>query len=96
MIQENSGPEFHKWNFPSGGVEEGETIEGAAIREVKEETGLDVKLVDYLGIFQGGIKRGCKHVYIGEVIGGDLKLQPEEININPIKINPAFILWSVP
>lgn len=31
-----------KWGFPGGGVEEGETAEQAAIREIKEETNLDI------------------------------------------------------
>ncbi len=32
------------WGFPKGSVEPGETVEQAAIREVKEETGLDVSI----------------------------------------------------
>jgi 8-oxo-dGTP diphosphatase len=31
---------YDDWSFPKGGVEEGETLEQAAVREVKEETGL--------------------------------------------------------
>jgi 8-oxo-dGTP diphosphatase len=37
------------WAFPSGGVEEGETASEAAVREVKEETGLTVEAVSVLG-----------------------------------------------
>jgi 8-oxo-dGTP diphosphatase len=37
------------WQFPAGGVEEGETAEEAAVRETLEETGLTVKPVKYIG-----------------------------------------------
>ena len=39
------------WGFPGGALELGETPEMAAIREVKEETGLDVEIVDLIGIY---------------------------------------------
>ena len=35
-----------KWSFPGGAVELGETVRDAAIRETKEECGLDVELVE--------------------------------------------------
>ena len=34
------------WSFPKGHVEKGETEEQTAIREIKEETGLDVEIID--------------------------------------------------
>lgn len=34
------------WSFPKGHVEKGETEEQTAVREIKEETGLDVEIVD--------------------------------------------------
>jgi 8-oxo-dGTP diphosphatase len=37
------------WQFPAGGVENGETAEEAAVRETLEETGLTVKPVKYIG-----------------------------------------------
>lgn len=37
------------WQFPAGGVEEGETAEQAAVRETLEETGLTVEVVKYIG-----------------------------------------------
>jgi 8-oxo-dGTP diphosphatase len=37
------------WQFPAGGVEDGETAEQAAVRETLEETGLTVRAVKYIG-----------------------------------------------
>ena len=43
--------DFHIWCLPSGGVEDGETVVEAAIRETKEETGIDVKITRMVGIY---------------------------------------------
>lgn len=40
-----------KYAIPGGGVEIGETVEQAAIREAKEETGLDVELLNLVGVY---------------------------------------------
>ena len=37
------------WVLPKGTVEEGETHEQTALREVKEEAGADAKIIDYVG-----------------------------------------------
>lgn len=41
----------NKWGFPGGAIEIGETPEMAVVREYKEETGLDVKVSGFIGIY---------------------------------------------
>ena len=46
-----SGP--YNWQFPQGGVDEGETPEAAAVRELHEETGVTEDLIERLGEIPG-------------------------------------------
>ncbi|MEH6987641.1 MULTISPECIES: NUDIX hydrolase [Bacillales] len=82
MIKENKATVKNKWNFPSGHVEKGEDILEAACREVKEETGLDVKLTHTTGIYNFISSTDHQVIlfhFIGQITGGFLSLQEEEI-----------------
>ena|SRR3989344_2368784 len=78
---------FHKkWEFPGGGVEEGENIEECVLRETKEETGLTIvirQLVPYvyMGEYRG--RSGYGHLfvitYLCDVVGGTLRPHTEEV-----------------
>ncbi|WNB91030.1 NUDIX hydrolase [Bacillus sp. NEB1478] len=60
------------WNFPGGGVESAETCEQACVREVREETGYNVKIINLL------FKNGSKHSYLCEVVSGELTIEEDE------------------
>ncbi|MHA2315666.1 MAG: NUDIX domain-containing protein [Candidatus Hermodarchaeia archaeon] len=51
FIQRKNPPFQGQWALPGGQVEVGETVEAAIIREVKEETGLKIKVVRLIGVF---------------------------------------------
>lgn len=51
LIKRKNEPFKNYWAFPGGFIEYGETAESAAIREAKEETGVDVKLKKLIGVY---------------------------------------------
>lgn len=72
--------DFETWILPSGGVEEGESLAQAAIRETKEETGLDVELTSLVGIYSrlGGWSSGYMILFAAKPVGGETKCQEGE------------------
>jgi ADP-ribose pyrophosphatase YjhB (NUDIX family) len=72
--------DFEIWILPSGGVEDGESIAQAAIRETKEETGLDVELTSLVGIYSrlGDMLPNHAVLFLAKPLGGDIKCQEGE------------------
>jgi 8-oxo-dGTP diphosphatase len=52
LIRRGQAPDAGEWSIPGGGVELGEAIEDALRREVREETGLEIAVGDFLEIYQ--------------------------------------------
>ena len=50
LIQRGTPPRLGQWSIPGGRQELGETVKEAALRETKEETGLSVRITDFLGV----------------------------------------------
>lgn len=98
LIKRGNEPNKGLWSIPGGLVKLGESPEEAAIREFKEETGLNAIIEKLLGIFnivikdnEGKIKYHYIVVdYLGKVIGGELKpgsdvLDAKWFDINELK-----------
>ena len=79
----NMEPGKGLWSFFGGYVDRGEKVEEAAVREVKEETNLDVQLEGLVGIYS---ERGNVHVlvvYQGSIVNyqtSTMAMQLEEVS----------------
>ena len=58
------------YTFPGGGLEEGETLEEGTIREIKEEFGIDVKVVKKLYELESQKFNQKEYFFLCEYIGG--------------------------
>ncbi len=92
LIQQKKG----NWGFPKGRIEKNETEVETAIREVKEETNLDVKIEDpdkkYIDTYFAK-KNEFKEViyFLAKRIGGEIKPQENEIkNVEWVDLSEAI------
>ena len=82
LVQEKKTNVYGLWNWPAGHVDPGETLQQAAVREAKEETGYKVKLLDDKPMYEGQGHTGTTnrvHLFKGEIVGGTLKFQADEL-----------------
>lgn len=53
LIRRGTPPRLNQWSIPGGRLEWGETLEVAALRELKEETGVEAELLGLLDVVDG-------------------------------------------
>ena len=85
LVKRDTVPFKGYWALPGGRMEPDETIEQTIIRECKEETGLDVKIVRVIDEYvEKGVKDDVEYEYyptcfLVKVVGGEIKPQESEI-----------------
>ncbi len=89
------------WSLPKGTPNPNETNEETALREVAEETGLEVRIVapvgpiDYFFVQSGTRIHKTVHYFLMEAIGGDLSRHDHEFDdVRWISLTDAETLMS--
>lgn len=79
------------WALPGGAMDMSDSLPGTAVREVKEETGLDVEITGLVGTYtdprhviaysDGEVRRQFNVCFTGRVVGGTLAISGESTEL---------------
>src|SRR5690606_16547665 len=80
LVRRGTAPQKGLWSLPGGALELGESLHQAVRREVMEETGLDVRVLEFAGAFERITKDDDGEIqyhyvlldYLCEIVGGTL------------------------
>ena len=72
LVRRAIEPGYGLWVFPGGYVDRGEPIRDAAIREAREESGLDVRIDGLVNIYSYAGATPIVIVYTATIVGGEL------------------------
>lgn len=80
-----------RWALPGGGMKLGESIGACAVREVEEETGLQVELTGIVGVYSdpkhvfayddGEVRQEFSLCFSARVVGGELRVSDESTEV---------------
>lgn len=84
------------WEMPGGQVEEGESLKEAAIRETMEESGIEVEITRFCGMFQNVERSICNTLFLASPIGGKPTTSPESLEVGffPIEQALEMVEWA--
>ena len=91
-----------KWTMPGGTLDFGESMTDCAIREVREETGLNIRITGLIGTYtdpqvliaysDGEVRQEFTLVYAAEIEAGELKIDDESKEYRWVPLSTALEL----
>jgi 8-oxo-dGTP diphosphatase len=92
LVRRAIEPGYGKWVFPGGYVDRGEALTSAALREAREECGLDVRLDGLVNVYSYPGRAPVIIVFAATAIGGTLCVDDE--CLETAEVERATIPWT--
>lgn len=84
------------WNFPGGGVEPGETIETAAVRELEEEAGIKVQESDLSYFEVASLPKLIVHYFMTDKFEGEVDINWESTEFEWVSLDEIKDMKFIP
>lgn len=81
-----------KWDFTGGGIQAGETARSAAVRELKEELGIDIRESDMVEAFHFVKEWPAGHGLLLTVFACRLPVPPDGFRFDPNEVNDVTVM----
>ena len=100
LIRRGTAPRLGEWSLPGGRIEPGERAADAALRELREETGVEARLTGLVGVVDGLFPEVDRHYVLidysavwisGEPRAGD---DAAEAAFKPLAAVDALVDWA--
>lgn len=92
LVRRAIEPGYGKWVFPGGYVDRGEQVHAAAIREAREECGLEIALDRLVNVYSYPGRAPIILVYSARAVGGALCTDDEGLEVRVF--DPSDIPWD--
>lgn len=100
LIRRGRPPRVGEWSLPGGRIEPGETVRAAALRELREETGVEAELLGLIDVVDGLFPEAGRHYVLidfaarwrsGEPVAGD---DAAAAAFHPLSMIDELVAWD--